>query len=131
MIHSAYKLLKSLINLVETDEDEIWIDYENKRFERVHDDTKPDFGCSFPPKEPSVKGLLDYLQENGYIIMEGYNEYCTLTYKALYYKQIVRNERLRYFLCSVFVPIILSVITSILTTTFLPELLSSLLQKLQ
>lgn len=131
MLHSAYKLLKSLKNIVSTDEDEIWVDYENKRFELVHDDGKPSIGLSFPSKEPSVKGLLDYLCENGYIVMEQNDEYFKLTYKALYYNQIVRNERIRYFLHSIFVPIILSVITSILTTTFLPELLSALLQKLR
>lgn len=131
MIRNAYKLLKSLKSIVNTDEDEIWIDYENKRFELVHDERMSSRGFSFPSKEPSVKGLLDYLCENGYIVMEQNNEYCKLTYKALYYNQIIRNERIRYFLHSIFVPITLSVITSILTTALLPELLSVLLQKIQ
>lgn len=131
MIHSAYKLMCYLKKMVNTDKDEIWIDYENSRFSRVHEGTEPSVYYPFPSNEPSISGLLKYLHDEGYIILEDNGEYCTLTYKALYYTQTIRQERLRYALNSIFVPIILSIITSILTTTFLPELLSALLQKLQ
>ena len=131
MIHSAYKLMSYLKKMVNTDKDEIWIDYENSQFSRTHDATEPSIYYPFPLNEPSVSGLLKYLHDEGYIILEDNGEYCTLTYKALYYDQTIRQERLHYVLNSIFVPIVLSVITSILTTTFLPELLSALLQRLQ
>lgn len=130
MIYNARRLIKSLRKIVDSDTDSIWIDYRNNSFQKVHDASTPDASRAFPKNEPSVQGLLKYLEDEGYIIFEHDHEYFSLTYKALYYRQIVVHEKLRYLLQSILVPIILSVITSILTTTFLPELLSTLLQKI-
>lgn len=130
MIHNAYKLMKSLRSIVNDDDDEIWIDYEHKMFQKVREANQPERSSPFPSNEPSVQGLLKNLRDEGYITLDNLGEYCSLTYKALYYEQIVRHDRIQYLLRSIFVPIILSIITSILTTTFLPELLSTLLQKI-
>lgn len=129
MIYSARRLIKSLRKIVDNDNDSIWIDYANKTFQKVQNEAVPDVSCAFPKNEPSIQGLLKYLEDGGYILRHNH-EYISLTYKALYYHQIVIHEKVQYFLRSIFVPIILSVVTSILTTTFLPELLSALLQKI-
>lgn len=131
MIRSAYKLMKLLNTIVDNDEDDIWIDYERNLFSDVKEANQPKTIRPFPRNEPSVAGLLKLLKDDGYITIDPLEEYCQLTYKSLYYKEIVRHERLHYFLQSIFVPIVLSIITSILTTTFLPRLLSALLQTLK
>lgn len=126
MIRSSYRLLKVLLKIVSKDDDEIWIDWENKKFEKVHDATTPDASRPFPSKEPSVSGLLTNLKEEGYIKIDANQEYCSLTYKALYYKQIRHKERIHYFLKSIFVPIVLSLITSVIANIALPLLLELL-----
>lgn len=131
MIYNAYKLMCTLKKIADTDKDSIFIDYKNSRFFKVYDGTEPFISQPFPKNEPSVRGLLHHLRDGGFITLEEDEEYCSLTYKALYYGQIIWQKRLSYVLRSIFVPIILSIITSILTTTFLPELLSALLETLQ
>lgn len=127
MIQNSYRLLKTLLEIVDKDDDSIWIDWESKQFCKVHDGTTPEVIRVFPPNEPSLSGLLLLLEEEGYIKMHESQEYCSLTYKAFYYKQLKRQERLRYLLKSVFVPIILSLITSVIANILLPLLLELIL----
>lgn len=130
MIKSSYLLMRSLKKLVSLDTDEIWIDYENKRFTKVCDASSATIFISFPQNEPSINGLLKNLSDEGFIEFDG-EEYFTLTYKSLYYSQIVRKERIDYLLKSVFVPIILSFTTTLITNLLTPNLLQALLEYLQ
>lgn len=130
MIKSSYHLMMSLKTLVSFDTDEIWIDYENKRFTKVCDISAPAPFISFPSNEPSINGLLKNLSDEGFIEFDG-DEYFTLTYKSLYYSQIVHHEKVDYFLKSVFVPIILSFATTLIANLLTPNLLQALLEYLQ
>lgn len=122
--------MMSLKKLAFYDTDEIWIDYEHKRFVKVHDLSMPEVSLPFPKNEPSVSGLLKNLSDEGFLEFES-EEYITLTYKSFYYSQIVRQERVRYFLRSVFVPIIVAFITTLITNLVSPTLLLQLLKYLQ
>lgn len=128
MIHNAYKLMKKLKRLVDTDDDQIWIDYETKTFHKIHDATTADVSFPFPKNEPSVRGLLKNLHDEGYIIIEEGGEYCSLTYKSLYYEQIKKSNLICYTLQSIFVPILLSFITTVITNLALPLLSELILQ---
>lgn len=130
MLKSSYRLMMSLKKLASYDTDEIWIDYEHKLFVKVHIVSTPEESLAFPKNEPSVAGLLMNLSDEGFLKFES-EEYFTLTYKAFYYSQIIRQERVRYFLHSVFVPIILSFVTTLITNLVSPELLVWLLEYLQ
>lgn len=130
MIRNSYHLLMSLKTLVSSDTDEVWIDYENEKFVKVHDASEPENSIPFPRNEPSVKGLLKNLSSEGFLVFDG-EEYFSLTYKALYYSQIIRQERVQYFICSIFVPIILSFVTTLITNLLSPTLLKMLLEYLQ
>lgn len=57
MIKSSYRLMMSLKTLVSFDTDEIWIDYENKRFTKVCDISAPAPFISFPSN--SIKPSSD------------------------------------------------------------------------
>ena len=122
--------MMSLKKLASCDTDEIWIDYEHKLFVKVYEGSAPEVSLPFPENEPSVSGLLVNLSDEGYLKFES-EEYITLTYKAFYHSQIIRQERVRYFLRSVFVPIILAFITTLITNLVSPELLIWLLKHLQ
>lgn len=128
MIHNAYKLMEKLKRLVDTDDDQIWIDYKTKTFHKVHDATTTDVSFPFPKNEPSVQGLLKNLRDEGYIIIEEDGEYCSLTYKSLYYEQIKRSNLIRYFFRSIFVPVLLAFITTVITNLALPLLSGLILQ---
>lgn len=114
MIKSAESLLLSLRSLVQTDEDEIWIDSETKSFHRVRLIMELDLHIPFPPNEPSVFGLLYYLNKEGYIVLEPHEEYLTLTYRAFYYEEFKRDERRTFFRRSVLIPILISLTTNAL-----------------
>ena len=114
MLKNALSLMRSLRKIVLTDEDEIWIDYDNKFFKRVRLTCECDLEFPFPPDEPSVIGLLKYLQEGGYIVLSSDIEYLTLTYKAFYYESLRHDERLLFIRHSVLVPIFLSLATNAL-----------------
>ncbi len=123
MIQNSYHLLKTLLEIVDKDDDSIWIDWENKQFCKVHDSATPEVIRAFPSNEPSLSGLLLLLEDEGYIKMYENQEYCSLTYKAFYYKQLKSQERLQYFLKSVCIPIIISLVTSVICNLALPLLL--------
>lgn len=108
MIKNAKTLLFDLRSLVNTDEDEIWIDSNAKTFHRLHLATEPDTFIPFPSGEPSVLGLLRYLSKEGYIILDSQEEYLTLTYKAFYYESFVRDERRAFIRHSVLIPIFIT-----------------------
>lgn len=114
MIKNAESLLKSLRSLVRTDEDEIWIDSDTKTFHRLRLAAESDTLIPFPPNESSVFGLLHYLHKEGFIILDSQEEYLTLTYKAFYYEEFNRNERLTFIKRSVLIPIFLSLATNAL-----------------
>lgn len=132
MIKSSRRLMMSLKKLVSFDTDEIWIDYENERFTKIRVTPSLESFIPFPKNEPSINGLLENLSDEGFIKFDNNNnEYFTLTYKSLYYSQIIRKERIDYFLKSVFVPIILSFVTTLITNLLTPNLLLMLLEYLQ
>lgn len=114
MIKNAESLLKSLRTLVRTDEDEIWIDNDTKTFHRLRFVTESDTCIPFPPNEPSVLGLIYYLRNEGYIVLDHREEYLTLTYKAFYYEEFNRDECLTFIKRSVLIPIFLSLATNAL-----------------
>lgn len=112
MFKNALKLMRQLRSLVVNDSDEIWIDYENKTFSRVHDANGPICEVPFPENEASVSGLLYYLQDEGLIRIEPNEEYLSLTYKAFYYEKLHRSETISYIKKSVLVPIFLTLATN-------------------
>lgn len=114
MIKSAESLLKSLRTLVRTDEDEIWIDNHTKTFHRLRIITEADTCIPFPQNEPSVLGLIYYLQNEGFIVLDSREEYLTLTYKAFYYEEFNRDERLTFIKRSFLIPIFISLATNAL-----------------
>lgn len=113
MFKNALSLLKSLRKIVLTDEDEIWVDYENKFFKRVRLVTEEDSEFPFPENESSVVGLLRYLREEGYIVISPDMEYLTLTYKAFYYEELQAEIIRLFILRSVVVPIAISIATNL------------------
>ena len=121
--------MQSLKKIVTYDSDEIWIDFEHRKFIKVHNGNEPEISIDFPKNEPSVIGLLNNLSDEGFIVFNN-EEYFSLTYKSFYYSQIIRQERIRYFLQSVFVPIILSFATTLITNVLSPALLKELLEYL-
>lgn len=132
MIKSSRRLMMSLKKLASFDTDEIWIDYENEKFTKVRVTSSPKSFIPFPKNEPSINGLLENLSDEGFIEFDNNDkEYFTLTYKSLYYSQIIHKERIDYFLKSVFVPIILSFVTTLITNLLTPNLLLMLLEYLQ
>lgn len=133
MLHSSKKLLKRLSSIVSNDQDTIWINYKNQTFEKVVEIGEPKIIAKFPSKEPSISGLLENLRDEGYILLNPITNHCSLTYKALYIRQIQRQERIHYIAKSIIVPIILSLVTTLITNLALPwlsELLSGYLKSL-
>lgn len=112
MFKNALSLMKKLRKIVLTDEDEIWIDYENKTFKRVRLAAEQELELPFPSHEYSTIGLLKYLHQGGYIVISSDNEYLTLTYKAFYYERIHRAETIQYIKRSILVPIFLTLTTN-------------------
>ena len=112
MFKNALSLLKKLRKIVLTDEDEIWIDYKNETFERVQIITDQKLKFQFPAHEPSIAGLLNYLHQEGYIVMSSDNRYLTLTYKAFYYERIHLTETIQYIKRSILVSIFLTLTTN-------------------
>lgn len=131
MIKSAYSLMKSLLHLVSSDQDLIWIDYENCKFIRVHDGSEPELSVAFPPGEPSIRGLLKLLHDGGFIILQNHNEYCTLTYKSFYYDEFRREEVASFWKRSIWIPLAVAVLGNIAVEIFkaTAPLVSLLLQQ--
>ncbi len=113
MIKSAYSLMKSLLQLVSSDQDMIWIDYGNCKFSRIRDGSESEKSLPFPPKEPSVRGLLKLLHDDGFIILQNRCEHCTLTYKAFYYDEFREEEAALFWKRSVRIPFAVAVLGNI------------------
>ena len=132
MIRNAVKIVKICNNLIDSDTDEIWVDYKNKCFSLVLDGNIPRKFSGFPQDEQSIKGLLEYLSDNGYITFYSRDRcHFRLTYKSLYHRQLSSQKRRDYFLDSIFVPILVSLITTFLTAPLVPDLLLALSESLQ
>lgn len=118
MIKSAYSLMKSLLQLVSSDEDIIWIDYDNCKFFRARDGAESEKSLPFPSKEPSVRGLLKLLHDDGFIILQNRYEYCTLTYKAFYFNEFRKEEIALFWKRSVWIPFAVAVLGNIVVEIF-------------
>lgn len=134
MIDSAYKLMKSLLKLADSDDDDVWIDYENERFVRVHNASDPLVFVPFPASEPSVHGLIKYLHDEGCISPCSNPEYFSLTYKAFYYDEFHKEECRDFRRKSFFIPFAVAVFGNILVELFKatsPFVLQSFLRLMQ
>lgn len=135
MINSAYKLMSSLLKLAGSDDDEIWIDFENKRFVKVRDASEPIISVPFPKREPSVYGLVKLLYEEDFISSHNPDlEYFSLTYKAFYYNQFRKEDYRNTFKKSVLIPFFVAVFGNIAVEIFkttAPLVLQLFLQWLQ
>lgn len=110
MFSNAFNLMKLLRSLAKNDQDLIWIDWDNYVFCRSGSD--PSANVPFPSGEPSVRGLLKFLDSEGYIMVK--ENYCRLTYKAFYYEKIHRSETISFIKRSVLVPIFITLATNFL-----------------
>ena len=131
MINQARKLMEAALCVVNSENDVVWVDYENKRFSLVRDANLPHVYSSFPGEQPYVKGLITYLHENGYITYQMDENHFYLTYKAFYYDEFHKEERLDFLKKSVYIPLAVAVIGNIAFELFkatAPLLWQALLQ---
>lgn len=134
MINQARKLMEAALCVVNSENDVVWVDYENKRFSLVRDANLPHVYSSFPGEQPYVKGLITYLHENGYITYQMDENHFYLTYKAFYYDEFHKEERFDFWKRSVYIPLVVAIIGNIAVELFKttgPLVLQALLQWLQ
>lgn len=118
MLNQARKLMESALCIVSSENDVVWVDYANKRFSLVRDANLPHVYASFPGEQPYVKGLLTYLHENGYITYQMDENHFYLTYKAFYYDEFHKEERLDFlknqFIFLLSLPLLVTLLLSFL-----------------
>lgn len=115
MIKHARVILKSLTKLVISEDEVIWIDFDNQTFHQVTEKSIPSRSCAFPKNEPALKSLLRKLSEEGYICLGNNFDYCSVTEKGLHYNAY-RMENIRsFFVRSILTPVLVSFFTTLLT----------------
>ena len=115
---SELRVLLCLTKVAKDETDYIYIDFENRLFVKVVDSNRDRLSTHFPSREPAVLNLLKSLQRSGYIILETQgleNYYCQLTDIGLHFKEHCLHIMLLFLYKSVAVPIVVSIITTLIT----------------
>lgn len=116
MIRPARKMLKALRSIVKTEDDVIFIAYQDKTLSLVHNANTPTISIPFPVKDPSPQGTIKALEHDGYIsIREDYGfQYCTLTYKAFHKRRLLLEDIRSFVIRSIIIPISVSIVTTLI-----------------
>lgn len=121
MIKNASRILRISKTLVDNEDDEIWVDYDNKHFLKVIEANQVEKSALFPNNEPALKSTLSKLENEGYIKSTGINYY-KLTEKGFHYYRYVFSDIRSFLFRSIITPIIVSALTTLITL-WLKELL--------
>lgn len=116
MIYPARKMLKALRSIVETEDDEIFISFQDKIIFLVQDANRPSISKPFPVKDPSPQGTFKALEQDGYISINeelGF-QYCKLTYKAFHKRKLYLEDIRSFVIKSVIIPISVSILTTLI-----------------
>lgn len=113
MLIQAKKLMDSALKIASSENDVIWVDYKNNRLSLVQDASNPDICEPFPSGLRCAKGLIAYLEENGYIEYCGTKNYFRLTYKSFYYTEIQKEEIWNNRKRSIFIPLCVAILGSV------------------